>query len=224
MSPAGRAWTARRGSVTCLAALAVVATAVGLSLQVWPDAAGLSGEGRVVEWRQWTVDRLALPTEPGFWLALGAAVAASGGLCCLILAATPGRRWLLMTNQNDGFYAELDRRGAALLLRDVALAVPGVSSVTVRAVRGGFRVRASAAFGDLERVDAQLAADLEAAADVLGTRRRPRFVVRLRPTGEWTPPPAPRPSPAPALPHSPVVIRPSPESPTHMAPARSDGG
>lgn len=190
MNPAGRVWTTRRLPVA-LCAL-TVALAAGVLLAVGLEAFTSLGSGLDEGWRRVT-ERFPPLGDTSVLLFAGAALATLWALWLVALACTPTRRWWVMISQAPGVYAELDRRGVALLLRDSALAVPGVTAATVGVKRRGLAVRATASFGELDRLEGRLADALDATCDVLGTVRRPRLTVTLTPSGRWAPP-APDPS------------------------------
>ncbi|MCK1796010.1 DUF6286 domain-containing protein [Streptomyces sp. XM4193] len=202
----GRAWTTRRRPVALLSFGLLLAAAAALSFVVLAvlDTGGhgvgdrLADRGREL-WQSVT-DRVPVLGDTAALLVAGAVCAALAAVWLLVLSVTPTRRWWVMETGRSGVYAELDRRGTALLLRDSALAVPGVRTATVRVRRRGHRVRATAAFGELERVERQLNEALTATVEVLGLVRRPRLKVVLTPADHWVPPhrsPASRaPSPA----------------------------
>lgn len=208
MNPAGRVWTTRRLPVALLALTAGLAAGVLLAVRL--DAFTSVGARLDEGWRTAT-ERLPLLGDTGALLLAGAVSAALLALWLLVLTFTPTRRWWVMTSQVHGVYAELDRKGVALLLRDSALAVPGVTAATVGLRRRGFRVRATAAFGELDRVERQLTEGLDATCDVLGVLRRPRLTVTLVPSGHWVPPAPDPPQPARQITPPPPVKEPSPE-------------
>ncbi|MFJ2740843.1 DUF6286 domain-containing Asp23/Gls24 family envelope stress response protein [Streptomyces sp. NPDC087440] len=108
-------------------------------------------------------------------------VAVVVGLWLLGAAVLPGRRDRLpMTVRTGGTRAVLDRSAIALLLRDTALAVPGVTSARVRAGRRRATVRALAGYGELAAVEARLTAAVDGAVGALGLTRPLRPRVRLR--------------------------------------------
>lgn len=76
--------------------------------------------------------------------------------------------------------AGLDRRAAALILRDRAMQVPGVQSARVDVGRRKVKARARAHFRDLEEVRGDLDAELGEAVTSLGLARQPTLAVRVR--------------------------------------------
>ncbi|MEV8100712.1 DUF6286 domain-containing protein, partial [Kitasatospora sp. NPDC085879] len=101
-------------------------------------------------------------------------------------ALTPGRRHLLpmaAPDDPDAPQAALDRDGAARLLRDAALRVPGVSHADVRVRRRRINARAQVSFRDLETVHTEVTEALTAQLDALALARVPRLTVRARRRG-----------------------------------------
>ena len=117
---------------------------------------------------------------------VGAAVAMALGLWLFLLAVTPGLRRLLPMRQPTGIpgtgevRAGLDRRAAALVLRDRAMQVPGVQSARVAVGRRKVKARAQAHFRDLDEVRADLDTELGEAVTSLGLARQPTLTVRVR--------------------------------------------
>ncbi|MFH8574047.1 DUF6286 domain-containing protein [Streptomyces sp. NPDC017993] len=119
------------------------------------------------------------------WILTGAAVAAALGLWLIILALTPGLRpQLPLRAPADGhrqMRAVLDRKGAALLLRDAAMRVPGVSTARVRVHRRRVTVLAGVGFRDIADVKDDLTDTLRREEhDQLALARPPRLKVRVR--------------------------------------------
>jgi hypothetical protein len=108
------------------------------------------------------------------------------GLWLFLLAVTPGLRRLLPMRRPTGIpgtedvRAGLDRRAAALVLRDRAMRVPGVQSAQVDVGRRKAKARARAHFRDLEEVRADLDAELGEAVTSLGLARQPALAVHVR--------------------------------------------
>ena len=116
---------------------------------------------------------------------VGAAVAMALGLWLFLLAVTPGLRRLLPMRQTDipgtrEVRAGLDRRAAALVLRDRTVQVPGVQSAQVAVGRRKVKARVRAHFRDLEEVRADLDATLGEAVRALGLARQPTLTVHVR--------------------------------------------
>jgi hypothetical protein len=76
--------------------------------------------------------------------------------------------------------AGLDRRAAALVLRDRAMQVPGVQSARIDVGRRKVKARAQAHFRDLEEVRSDLDTELGEAVTSLGLARQPSLSVRVR--------------------------------------------
>ncbi|WP_286158157.1 DUF6286 domain-containing protein [Streptomyces sp. CB03911] len=134
-------------------------------------------------WRKTLADELATRPIDDPWVITGAAVAAALGLLLLVLALTPGRRHLLpmaATDDPDAPQAVLDRDGAARLLRDAALRVPGVSHADIRVRRRRINARAQVAFRDLDTVRNEVTEALTAQLDALALAQVPRLTVRAR--------------------------------------------
>ncbi|WP_107485324.1 DUF6286 domain-containing protein [Actinacidiphila rubida] len=135
----------------------------------------------------WTTLSGYLTTRPADdpWILAGAAAAAALGLWLVVLALTPGLRRRLPLRAPAGTSpatrAVLDRKGAATLLRDVAMRVPGVGAARVRLGRRRLTVRADVRFGDVARVRTDLTRELRRAVrDQLGLAREPKPVIRVR--------------------------------------------
>ncbi|MFJ3228309.1 DUF6286 domain-containing protein [Streptomyces sp. NPDC086783] len=179
--PTHRFWSSRR-LPAALAAL-LCAAAVGLLLY---DVIAVRAGASAMHWRRRLAEELATRPLDDVWMILGAAVAMALGLWLFLLAVTPGLRRLLPMRRPDGdpaaadVRAGLDRRAAALILRDRAVGVPGVQSVQVDVGRRKVRARARAHFRDLEEVRADLKAELGDAVTSLGLNRTPAVAVRVR--------------------------------------------
>ncbi|MBO3673578.1 DUF6286 domain-containing protein [Streptomyces sp. NEAU-YJ-81] len=134
----------------------------------------------------WTrlTDELATRPVDDVWILTGAAIAAALGLWLIVLALTPGLRPRLPlrvpTDGHGRMRAVLDRKGAALILRDAALRVPGVSAARVRVRRRRVTVRADVRFRDPADVKDELAdAVRREERDHLALARTPRLAVRV---------------------------------------------
>ncbi|MGW7486285.1 DUF6286 domain-containing protein [Streptomyces sp. NPDC054786] len=119
------------------------------------------------------------------WILTGAAVVAVLGLWLVVLALTPGLRHQLplrVPAEGHGqMRAVLERKGAALLLRDAAMRVPGVSTVHVRVRRRRVTARAGVGFRDTADVKDDLTDTLRREErDQLALARLPRLRVRVR--------------------------------------------
>ncbi|MEU1126641.1 DUF6286 domain-containing protein, partial [Streptomyces sp. NPDC005899] len=160
-----------------LLALLVLAGA-GLLLY---DVAAVRTDHPAMGWRRSLADELASRHLDDVWVLVGSAVAAALGLWLLLLALTPGLRALLpMRRDHAGVRAALDRRAAALVLRDRAVEVAGVQSVRVRTRRRKATVRAVSHFRDLDDVRADLDDAVGEGIGELGLARPPRLSVHVR--------------------------------------------
>ncbi|KOX01598.1 hypothetical protein ADL02_02765 [Streptomyces sp. NRRL WC-3723] len=134
-------------------------------------------------WRRHLADELATRPVDDVWMLTGAAVAAAVGVWLIVLALTPGLRHWLPLRSPVGcprLRASLDREGAADLLRDAAMRVPGVGAARVRVRRHRIKARADVRFRDPRQVRDDLTAVLEEECGLLALARPPRIVVRLR--------------------------------------------
>ncbi|MER5510924.1 DUF6286 domain-containing protein [Streptomyces sp. NPDC002766] len=176
-----RFWSTRRIPAAVVALLSAAAT--GLLLY---DVIVVRTGRSAMRWRRRLAEELATRPLDDVWMIVGAAVAMALGLWLLLLAVTPGMRRLLPMRQPAGVSgkgavrAGLDRRAAALVLRDRAVRVPGVQSAQVAVGRRKVKARARAHFRDLEEVRADLDATLGEAVTVLGLVRQPTLTVRVR--------------------------------------------
>ncbi|RZB13271.1 hypothetical protein StrepF001_45075 [Streptomyces sp. F001] len=134
-------------------------------------------------WRKHLADEFATRPLNDLWMLTGAAVAMIAGLWLLTLALTPGLRHLLpmrAPNACSPLRVSLDRDGAALLLRDAALRVPGVARARVRVRRHRVKVRADVRFRESPQVRDDLYALLREEYDHLALSHPPRLVIRVR--------------------------------------------
>lgn len=177
--PARRFWSARRVPAAVLALLLLGAT--GLLLY---DVAAVRADRPAAAWRRGLADELATRELQDPWVLAGAVLAVLLGIWLLVLALTPGLRGLLpMRRDRRGGAAvrpALDRRAAALVLRDRALHVSGVRAVRVTVGRRRVRAAAQSRFRDLNEVRADLDVVLGRAVDELGLDRRPTLSVHVR--------------------------------------------
>ncbi|MFD3505247.1 DUF6286 domain-containing protein [Streptomyces sp. NPDC058678] len=178
---ARRFWSARRIPAALAALLS--AAAVGFLLY---DVVAVRADRSAMRWRRRLAEELATRPLDDVWMIVGAAVAMALGLWLFLLAVTPGLRRLLPMRQPTGIpgtgevRAGLDRRAAALVLRDRAMQVPGVQSARVAVSRRKVKARAQAHFRDLDEVRADLDAELGEAVTSLGLARQPTLTVRVR--------------------------------------------
>jgi uncharacterized alkaline shock family protein YloU len=182
-SPAGvrRPWSARRVP----ALLVAFAGAAGAAYLLSEAVARRTGHAVLPALAQPDVLHRVATTSPADPAALLAGAVALGcGLWLLGAAVLPGLRDRLpMTVRTADTRAVLDRSAVRLLLRDRALAVPGVTSVRVRVGRRRARVRARAGYGELAFVRAELSTAVDEMLDSLGLARplRPRVGLRAEP-------------------------------------------
>ncbi|MGW9590079.1 DUF6286 domain-containing protein [Streptomyces chartreusis] len=178
---ARRFWSARRIPAALVALLS--AAAVGLLLY---DVVSVRAGRSAMRWRRRLAEELATRPLDDIWMIVGAAVAMALGLWLFLLAVTPGLRRLLPMRQPTGVpgaeevRAALDRRAAALVLRDRAMRVPGVQSAQVAVGRRKVKARARAHFRDLEEVRTDLDATLSEAVTSLRLARQPTLTVHVR--------------------------------------------
>ncbi|MFF5131174.1 DUF6286 domain-containing protein [Streptomyces syringium] len=171
----GRFWSARR-LPAALVALVVVGGA-GVFLY---DVAAVRTGRPAMGWRRRLARELATRPLDDPWVIWGAAAAALLGLWLLVLAVTPGLRGVLpMRRDTPDVRAGLDRRAAALVLRDRVMEVSGVQSVRVDVGRHRIRTRALSHFRDLEEVRADVDTVLADGVRELGLARQPRLSVRV---------------------------------------------
>ncbi|MFD5064682.1 DUF6286 domain-containing protein [Streptomyces sp. NPDC058394] len=179
--PARRFWSARRIPAAIVALLSVAA--IGLLLY---DVVSVRADRSAMRWRRRLAEELATRPLDDIWMIVGAAVATALGLWLFLLAVTPGLRRLLPMQQPTGtprtgeIRAGLDRRAAALLLRDRAMRVSGVQSAQVDVGRRKVKAQANAHFRDLNEVRADLDATLGEALTTLGLARQPTLTVHVR--------------------------------------------
>ncbi|MFF8867511.1 DUF6286 domain-containing protein [Streptomyces sp. NPDC015139] len=144
------------------------------------DVVAVRAGRRAAAWRQELADALATRPVDDAWMLTGAAVAAAIGLWLLVLALTPGLRHLMPMRSPAKQRAQLDRDGAAVLLRDAALQVPGVRTARIRVRRHRILARADVHFRDPRQVKTDVAAVLDGERDRLTLSHPPRIVVVVR--------------------------------------------
>ncbi|KOV72913.1 MULTISPECIES: DUF6286 domain-containing protein [Streptomyces] len=175
---AHRPWSVRRIPAALVAAVILV-LAVGALVDVIAVRAGRPAAA----WRRHLADALATRPVDDVWMLVGAGVAAVVGVWLVVLALTPGlRHWLPLRSRADGprLRAFLNRDGAADLLRDAAMRVPGVSRARIRVRRHRVKARADVRFRDLQQVRDDLTAVLDDESDRLALAHPPRIGVRVR--------------------------------------------
>ncbi|MFD4256458.1 DUF6286 domain-containing protein [Streptomyces sp. NPDC058534] len=162
--PTRRFWSLRRVAALLLSALLLA----GLALLLY-DVVSVRLDRPGMTWRRALADELATRQLRDVWIRVGAIAAAVLGLWLLIHAFTPGMRRLLpMRPQDPHTRAALERSAVGLVLRDRAMAVPGVQSARVKVKRRKAKVRAVTHFRDLQDVRADLNAALQSGIDSLG--------------------------------------------------------
>ncbi|MFE7751444.1 DUF6286 domain-containing protein [Streptomyces sp. NPDC057428] len=173
---AGRFWAQRR--IPAVLVALVVLGGAGILLY---DIVAVRAGRPAMQWRRTLADDLASRHLDDVWVLTGSAVAAALGLWLLLLALTPGLRALLpMRRDHAGVRAGLDRKAAAMVLRDRAVEVPGVQSVRVKMKRRKATVRAQSHFRELDDIRTDLDTVLGQAVRDLGLARQPGLSVRVR--------------------------------------------
>ncbi len=115
------------------------------------------------------------------WIQIGAAVIGLLGVWLIVLALTPGLRHEVPLRTSDRqVRAVMDRDAAALLLRDAAMRVPGVSAARIRVFQNRVGARADVRFRAPADVKADLLVALREELDRLAPARRPGLSVRVR--------------------------------------------
>jgi hypothetical protein len=135
-----------------------------------------------MRWRRELAQGLAGRPLDQMWVQVGAGLAVALGLWLVVLAVTPGLRSLLPMRADAAepdVRAGLQRGAAALLLRDRAMAVPGVQGARVRVGRGRVTVRAVSHFRELADVREDLGEAMRAGIAELGLAREPGLAVRV---------------------------------------------
>ncbi|OKK22883.1 hypothetical protein AMK16_00855 [Streptomyces sp. CB00455] len=161
-----------------LTALLIAAAAGTLLVDVVRVRAGSTAAG----WRTRLADEMATRPLDDVWIRVGAAVMAVLGLWLVILALTPGLRHKLpVTTPDRQMHTVLNRDAAALLLRDAAMRVPGVSAARVRVSQSRIKARADMRYRAPADVKADLVATLREELDRLALARPPRLTVKVRP-------------------------------------------
>ncbi|MET9539059.1 DUF6286 domain-containing protein [Streptomyces sp. NPDC006553] len=172
-----RRWSARRVPAA-LTALLIGAAAGTLLFDIVRVRAGQPAAA----WRMHLVDELATRPLDDIWIQIGAAVMCLLGLWLVVMALTAGLRHQMPLRTPDGqMRAVLDRDAAALLLRDAAMRVPGVSAARIRVFRNRIGARADVRFRAPVDVKADLSVALREELDRLALARPPGLSVRVRP-------------------------------------------
>jgi hypothetical protein len=177
-SPPRRFWSPRRLPAAVTAAVALIAAGALLY-----DIIAVRAGGSAATWRRRLADELATRPVDDVWVLIGAAVAAALGLWLVVLALTPGLRQLLPLRAPDSscrVRAALDRDSAAMVLRDAAMRVPGVSRARVHVRRHRIKAQADARFRDPQEVERELSEVLREERDQLCLAHPPGLAVRVR--------------------------------------------
>lgn len=170
--------SARRIPAALVASVILVAAVAALV-----DVIAVRAGRPAAAWRRHLADELATRPVDDVWMLTGAAVAAAVGVWLIVLALTPGlRHWLRLRSPADcpRLRASLDRDGAAGLLRDAAMRIPGVGAAHIRVRRHRIKARADVRFRDPRQVKDDLTAVLDEECDRLALAHPPRIVVRPR--------------------------------------------
>ncbi|MEW2031197.1 DUF6286 domain-containing protein [Streptomyces roseifaciens] len=174
-APARRFWSVRR--VPAFLVAAVVLGAAGVLLY---DVAAVRAHRPAMGWRRRLAHELATRPLEDAWIVACAGVAVVVGVWLIVLAVTPGLRSVLpMRRDRADLRAGIDRRAAALVLRDRAMEVAGVRSVRVGVGRRRVRVRAQSHFRDLDDVRADVDAVIAEGVRKLGLAHEPGVSVRV---------------------------------------------
>ncbi|MEW2417834.1 DUF6286 domain-containing protein [Streptomyces sp. NPDC046866] len=173
---ARRPWSVRR-IPAALTALLVAAAAGTLLFDIVRVRVGQPAAA----WRTRLAGELATRPLDDVSIRIGAAVVAVLGLWLILLALTPGLRNQLPLKPPDArMRAVLDRDAAALLLRDAAMRVPGVSAARIRVFQHRVRARASVRFRPAAEVKSDLVVALREELDRCALAHAPRLKVRVR--------------------------------------------
>lgn len=173
-----RLWSARRIPAALVALVAFCA--IGALLY---DVIAVRAGHRAGAWRTRMTEEITSRPVDDAWLLATGAVAVVLGLWLLVLALTPGLRRLLplrAPEESTEIGAWLDRRGAAMVLRDAAMRVPGVSRARIRVSRRRVIARAEVRFRDTATVRSDLTRALQEQCRQLALAHTPRLTIRLR--------------------------------------------
>ncbi|MEU3245624.1 MULTISPECIES: DUF6286 domain-containing protein [unclassified Streptomyces] len=146
------------------------------------DVIAVRAGHRAGAWRTRLVEEATTRPVDDPWLLATGAVAVILGLWLLILAVTPGLRRLLPLRAPEDcreLGAWLDRRSAALVLRDAAMRVPGISRARVRVGRRRIIARGEVGFRDTATVRSELSQSLQEECRKLALAHTPRLTIRL---------------------------------------------
>ncbi|MFC5146633.1 DUF6286 domain-containing protein [Streptomyces aureoversilis] len=174
-APARRFWSVRR-----VPAFLVAAVVLGVAGVFLYDVAAVRAHRPAMGWRRRLARELATRPLEDAWIVACAGVAVVAGVWLVVLAVTPGLRSVLpMRRDRADLRAGIDRRAAALVLRDRAMEVAGVQSVRVGVGRRRVRVRAQSHFRDLDDVRADVDAVIAEGVRKLGLAHEPGVSVRV---------------------------------------------
>ncbi|GAA3490213.1 DUF6286 domain-containing protein [Streptomyces cremeus] len=170
-----RFWSARRVPAALTAAVLLAGSGL-LLYDVVAVRLGHPGMG----WRRELAQALAQRPLEQVWLQVGAGLAVALGLWLVVLAVTPGLRALLPMRAGEAgaVRAGLHRGAAALVLRERAMAVPGVRAARVRVRRARVKVRVVSHFRELDDVRADVGEAMRTGVRDLGLVREPSVAVR----------------------------------------------
>jgi Family of unknown function (DUF6286) len=175
-----RPWGARR--VTAAVAALVILLVAGCLLfeTVWER----TGNSPTVWWSSVSSGLANRPVDDS-WILAGASLAVALGFWLIVLAVTPGmRRGLPLRVPSGGagpMSAAVDRAGAALVLRDAAMRVPGVGAARVTVRRRRVKVVADVGFRELQDVKTEVTGAVHREErERLALARAPRLKVRVR--------------------------------------------
>ncbi|MGW7436904.1 DUF6286 domain-containing protein [Streptomyces sp. NPDC054849] len=174
----GRPWSARR-IPAAVTALVIAAAAAVFLFDIARVRAG--ADAGAADWRMRLADELATRPLNDMWIQIGAAVIALLGLWLIILAVTPGLRHQMPLRSPDAdVRAVLERDAVALLLRDAAMRVPGVSGARIRIGRRRIGARANVRYRPAADVKTDLLAALQGELAQLALAHPPGIAVRVR--------------------------------------------
>jgi Family of unknown function (DUF6286) len=174
--PGRRFWSPRRVPSAVVALIGLVA-----SVALLYDTISVRAGEPAQRWRREIADQFATRHLDDGWVIGGAALAAVIGLWLIWLALTPGLRAVLpMRTASPDMRAGVDRRAAALVLRDSALQTSGVSSARVKVGRKKVKARATVHFRELDEVRDELRETLQENLDGLALGRPPQLELSVR--------------------------------------------
>ncbi|GGO81227.1 DUF6286 domain-containing protein [Wenjunlia tyrosinilytica] len=174
--PTHRFWSARRLPSAIVAFVCLVASGALLF-----DTAAVRADHPAGRWRRWIADQLAERPLDDPWVLGAAGLAVILGLWLIWLTATPGLRAVLpLRTPSPYMRAGIDRKAAALVLRDSALQVAGVSAARVTVGRRRVKALVDVNFRDIDEVHEELRAVLEEDLERMRTARPLRLSLTAR--------------------------------------------